>query len=477
MRKNRFRPILDRMEGRLLLSNSSASPYGLTPAQIEGAYGVPGGQGQGKEIAIVVVGNNPNVQADLNAYDAQYGLPNTTISIHKLGNVPNDTANPAGGGDAFETDLDVQQAHQIAPYAKIDLIETESSTMGLLQGMQWAAANTGASAVSCSYSLIQTESQQIDQLVDGMLTQPAGRNVVYLFPSGDSGPSNTSNYAFSPNVLTVGGTNLTVNGTSYGGESVWAPSGGAVSQYEPHPLYQWWITDAYSSSHRASTDVSWDAGTPVSVYDSLDFGTVAPWSAATGTSIGPPSWAATIAILDQALNAWGRPDLNSDTVHADLYQLEASPAFHPIGGNYNIQTGIGTPWVGQLETEFYYLDTIYGAASGTGGRYPDGHVGFDTYGSSMLMNGVQIGPFRFSCTLTQSGPGGQWSGYALVQQTTGAGLSEWLYLQQAPGAGQYTYTIVGGTLFPGAINNESGQVLLAGINASYLTTITAYFAE
>jgi len=65
----------------------STSPYGLTPAQMRGAYGLgqfnsssvtfAGAQadGSGQTIAIVDAYDDPNALSDLNAFSAQFGLP------------------------------------------------------------------------------------------------------------------------------------------------------------------------------------------------------------------------------------------------------------------------------------------------------------------------------------------------------------------------------------------------------------------
>ncbi|MBV8384216.1 MAG: hypothetical protein JOZ63_16535, partial [Planctomycetaceae bacterium] len=133
--------------------------------------------------------------------------------------------------------------------------------------------------------------------------------------------------------------------------------GGTVSLYEPIPSYQVGRVNGISATHRVAVDVSFDAGTGVSVYDSTDDPS-APWNAAVGTSIGAPMWAGIVATLDQALVAQGGLALTSDQLHADLYSLEGTTAFHDItqGNNgtysampgYDIPTGLGTPNVANL---------------------------------------------------------------------------------------------------------------------------------
>ncbi|MBV8609713.1 MAG: S8 family serine peptidase, partial [Singulisphaera sp.] len=214
------------------------------------------------------------------------------------------------------------------------------------------------------------ESQALEQAYDHDFAQPAnGQHVAFVAAAGDYGSGDTDYPSLSPEVLSVGGTTLTLGpNNSYGSEVVWnqlgqygdpqfGATGGTVSLYEPIPSYQVGRVNGISATHRVAVDVSFDAGTGVSVYDSTDDPS-APWNAAVGTSIGAPMWAGIVATLDQALVAQGGLALTSDQLHADLYSLEGTTAFHDItqGNNgtysampgYDIPTGLGTPNVANL---------------------------------------------------------------------------------------------------------------------------------
>ena len=114
---------------------------------------------------------------------------------------------------------------------------------------------------------------------------------------------------------------------------------------------------------RTTPDVAYDANpsTGVSVYDSYDYGTSAPWVTVGGTSAGAPQWSALIAIADQgrALAGLGSLSGASQTLPA-IYALPSSD-FHDItsgsststsqpqgpnysaGPGYDLATGRGTP--------------------------------------------------------------------------------------------------------------------------------------
>ena len=86
------------------------------PAQIRHAYGVDllAADGTGQKIAIVDAYGNKSIQANLDTFCTQFGLPKTRVTI--LGN---NTGKDKGWG--LETALDVEWAHAIATNAAIIL--------------------------------------------------------------------------------------------------------------------------------------------------------------------------------------------------------------------------------------------------------------------------------------------------------------------------------------------------------------------
>ena len=104
-KRTRLELVCEALESRQLLSTTASStpdlnqitaqtdlavlpqvlsgPTGYTPQQIQNAYGVNQikfsngvvGNGAGQTIAIVDAYNDPNIQADLNMFDTQFGLP------------------------------------------------------------------------------------------------------------------------------------------------------------------------------------------------------------------------------------------------------------------------------------------------------------------------------------------------------------------------------------------------------------------
>ena len=100
----------------------SSSPYGLSPAQIQTAYGFNQitfsggkvvGDGSGQTIAIIDAGSDPTLANDLHMFDQQYGLADPVLKqVNENGgsNLPGPIS-----GWSLEISLDVEWAHAVAP--------------------------------------------------------------------------------------------------------------------------------------------------------------------------------------------------------------------------------------------------------------------------------------------------------------------------------------------------------------------------
>jgi subtilase family serine protease len=339
------------LEGRTFLS---ASPTGVTPAQIRHVYGfdlvgfrhkrhtIPG-DGRGQTIAIVTAYDAPTIKNDLLVFDQQFGLPTTdAYGASTLSVVISRTRPPADAGWGLEAALDVEWAHAIAPKAHILLVEAASaSTANLLSAVDYARSQPGVVAVSMSWGGHETP---FDTYNDDYLTTPAGHiggygmagGVTFISASGDNGQP-ASWPATSTHVVAVGGTSLSLGRhAKWRGESAWSGSGGGVSYYQ----------GTYAP------DVAYDADpdSGFSVYDSYQG---QGWQTVGGTSAGCPQWAALIAIADEGRELSGMPSLDgpNETLNA-LYAI-SKKNFHDVttGANsnyaarigYDLVTGRGSP--------------------------------------------------------------------------------------------------------------------------------------
>ncbi len=409
------------------------------------SFGAVPGDGRGQTIAIVDAYDYPTALNDVNAFSANFGLPQFNTSggptFQKLTQTgqpvststssPNYVAaqGPSSSDWEGEEALDIEWAHAIAPMANIDLFEatndgtTSVGDLGNLFTAVHTADNTpGVVAVSMSWDDDEYEwtSAQIANDDATYFTTPSGHlggsatmggteiagGITYLAASGDAGAygdgfpydtTPTPEYpTSSSNVVSVGGTTLTVNGSNpnytYGGETAWGDgvnsdtdggSGGSISGVEKQPSYQTGIVSKYSTTYRTFPDVAIEAdpATGVPVYDSYDNGKLSPWTNYDGgTSLATPMWAGLIAIADEGRAIAGLGSLNGLTqTLPELYSLPSAD-FHDItsgstgpsptyvaGTGYDLTTGLGSPIANKLIPGLIdYTPTVTGISPATG---------------------------------------------------------------------------------------------------------------
>jgi subtilase family serine protease len=349
---------------------AGAGSTAYSPQQIAAAYGINGisfsgvsGNGSGQTIAIVDAYSDPNIQSDLAAFNAHFGLsapPSFTVD-----NLGATTTDP---GWSLETALDVEWAHAIAPKANIVLVEAPDSTLNsLLNAVHTAASLPNVSVVSMSWG---TNEFYGEWNLENLFNTPAGHTgETFVAASGDSGAwSGPSFPAVAPNVLAVGGSTLTLgSGNSYGSETGWTYSTGGFSGLDNGfsygvsvPSYQVSTLNAAGLNYglRTTPDVSLNAdpNTGFAVYASVPNSSQSGWFDVGGTSAAAPAWAGLVAITDQGLAASGKSTLTTTQLLNNLYSLPSSD-FHAItagfngynaGSGYNLVTGLGTPQANRL---------------------------------------------------------------------------------------------------------------------------------
>jgi subtilase family serine protease len=360
-----------------LTSDDSPAAVAVTPAEMRAAYGVDAisvngtvGTGANQTIAIIDAYEDPDLAADVSTFNSDFGLQqfgatgSPTLKIIRqngttvaVGNEPPaDTVDPVGDSWAIETSLDVEWAHVIAPQANIVVVLADSSS-SLYTAIKTGEKQTGVSVVSMSFG-------GTDE--GGTADSDFQRaNVTFVASTGDSGAYTTSGTnagasypASSPDVVSVGGTTLLINGSSgYGSETAWSGSGGGLSTVEAEPTYQKTVVPStITTTQRALPDVAMDADpqSGVAVIDSYDFGNSNARQYG-GTSLAAPMFAGIIAITNQERVANGEKLLNvtSPTEAAsDLYTLPTTDfnditsgsngAYSALTG-YDLVTGRGTP--------------------------------------------------------------------------------------------------------------------------------------
>jgi len=337
-------------------AGSVVSTY--TPAQIRAAYGLPvlptsytglsaaqaAQFGAGQTIYIVDAQHDPNVVAELAAFNAKFSLPTcTTRTIATNAALPlsaasasacefsvvyatasgtmSTTAPAYDNGWATEITLDVQWAHATAPLARIVLIEaTDASTSSLLGAIQ-VANSLGQGVVSMSFG---GPEGNWTTSVDNYFSAPG---MTYLAATGDNGAA-VSWPSVSSKVVAVGATTLTYSTGGTRSEVSWSGTGGGTSAYIPTPQYQaGTLPGGTIVSRRTVADVAFNGDPSSGQY----IVTIAPgsttqnWFSVGGTSLSTPQWAGLIAIANAVRASAGKSALGAP--HAVLYgQIGASSA-------------------------------------------------------------------------------------------------------------------------------------------------------
>jgi subtilisin-like proprotein convertase family protein len=395
------------------ISPDATSPPGsaLIPAQVRHAYGFDQvvfgsatGDGSGQTIAIIDAYDYPTALTDVNAFSTEFGLPlfngsggPTFARVAQDGTTNYPPTDPAGAGNPNgtwegEDALDIEWAHATAPMANIILVEANDPSMtNLVQNAaNWARSQPGVSVVSMSFSGNEFPGETS---YDTYFTTPSGHGGVTFFAaSGDTG--SPSGYpAYSPNIVAVGGTTLTLNGSDYVSESGWSGSGGGVSSYENQPAYQNGVV-SQSGTLRTNPDIAMDAdpNTGVAVYDSWDT-PGSPWSQVGGTSLATPIWAGLVAVVDQGRALESLPSLDGRTqALPTLYSLPATD-FHDItsgnngfaaGPGYDLVTGLGTPYANRLIYDLGGLGSISGSV------FQDNNADGVQDGTDVPLSGVTV---------------------------------------------------------------------------------------
>jgi subtilase family serine protease len=260
---------------------AGTQPSGFSPASLEAAYGLSTSPfaGAGQTIAIVDSFDNANVAAELAAFDAFWDLPvcgaGCFTKVDQNGGV--NYPSPAPSDWALEIAMDVEWAHAIAPGAHIILVEAASAGLSdLLAAERYAGAHAGYVSNSWGFPEFSGEA------ADGAAFAAPG---VSYFAAVDDSPGETQYPATAPNVVAVGGVQLTSTSTV-----PWTSGGGGCSSYEQVSSGQLALAaQAGCSGRQATPAVSANAvGIPVLSSGSL-------WQTAGGTSFATVLWAAAAA--------------------------------------------------------------------------------------------------------------------------------------------------------------------------------------
>jgi len=438
---------------------------GLTPADIASVYGLRG-TGSGQTVAIVDAYNDPKIDADLQTFDAQYGLATCSIAngclkiVNQTGGTtlpPNDTTGWSG-----EESLDVEAVHAICSACKIVLVEASSASDANLGIAENTAATTiHATEISNSFGEPETGSgTTFAHAFDHpgvVITASSGDDGYFDYDllGGSGAISAPSIPAAYPTVVAVGGTSLylgqsTTPTRAY--ETVWNDNGpqDAYQQALGSPLgasgggcstlfaAQGWQNNvvgyagAACGGKRLVADMAMvaDPLTGFDVYDSYTgcSGCRAGWETIGGTSLSAPLAAAAFAL------AGGAHGLPYPAVA--LYSHTSSAHYDVTVGGNGLCGGEGAPQCPDPNNLGYgILDCAYdasgvpalgsGACDAAGGFDGPSGIGAPATMTLFAAPKLTVSSVAGPTTATHGVAGGPWSITATDPAPGGAVMCTW----------------------------------------------------
>jgi kumamolisin len=352
------RPKLRRLKGRPnTLATRDAVP--LSPQQVASLYNFPSGfNGSGQCIGIIELGGG-FVQADLDTYFGQLGLPTPqVIAVSVDGGLNQPDGNP--NGPDGEVMLDIEVAGAVAPGAKIVVYFAPNTDRGYLDAITTAVhdSTNNPSVISTSWGSPEVRwTDQAIQQMDQAFQAAAAMGVTFCAAAGDQGSFDMDSQdpdfdghdhvdfpASDPFVLGCGGTRLETSNGAIDSETVWndgpeSATGGGISDNFDPPSYQSGAGVPPSANPggrvgRGVPDVCGDASPATGYFVRVDgINTVIG-----GTSAVAPLWAGLVALLNQALGK------NVGFLNPSLYSLNGTPAFRDITSGSNGDYSAGPGW-------------------------------------------------------------------------------------------------------------------------------------
>jgi hypothetical protein len=324
---------------------------GYSPADLRSAYELPSSSaGSGETVAVVDAHDDPDAEADMNAYRAEYEIPACTATsgcFSKVNQAGEASSYPTPNAEwATEISLDLDMLSAVCPQCHILLVEANTAEGQNMAAAENEAASLRPSVISDSFTEPEEPAFASDYDHPGIPIAAA---------SGDDGYG-VSSPASYPSVIAVGGTSLQHNASAHPPwtESVWSGTGSGCTQ-EPKPAWQ----DDGGCSFRTDNDVAAvaDMNTPVSVYDSYETTQKeGPWLLLGGTSAATPIVAAAMALaspytrsfrgaealyLDAGGGGVGFNEITSGSNgNCGDYLCQAGPGFNGALG-FNGPTGLG----------------------------------------------------------------------------------------------------------------------------------------
>ena len=478
----------------------AAASISFGATDIRTAYGITGKGDASRVIAIIDVYDDPGAYSNLTTYRtamlSSEDAPIDSCSVAQLrSRAAGDTpcfvkANQSGGttlpqansGWANEIDLDLQAASAICPRCSLLLLEASSTTFSNLGTAVTTASNITSTsdsahvvAISNSYGTTSDAPGALYPAWDNA----ARKGLAVTASSGDWGYA-TSFPASATNVIGVGGTTLSVDGSGVrSNETVWSGAGSGCSTYNAAPSWQFNATWKASTlgisnpcgSKKAVADLSADADpySGLEVYTTYSGKT--GWMIFGGTSLSSPL----IAALYAMQGGYGGSTLagayawTSTTRYYDVTSGSngtCSPSVLCTGqSGWDGPSGLGSILVETAPPELTSIAVSPSSATVlTGGTQRFTAAGADQYGQPYTLTGVSWSVDPAAGTINTSGlfTAGATSGGPYTVRATSGSVSGTAYVTvTAPVPASFTLSA-----------SPSSRTIKPGRSTSYTISIT-----
>jgi subtilase family serine protease len=353
-------PIATFSGNKMNLASQTSVGCAYTPPMIQTAYNLTGlykekrgghtfeYDGTDQVIAIIDWCGTPTILSDVNAFSAQFGLPQLIdYSQHQQPflEITYTAPNNCENWDNLEINLDVEWAHAVAPYANINLVVPPSNSFQDVDEAEFLVVHDGLGIVlSGSYGVPEWDTPTAELETESLIAQiGATEGISTNYATGDDGdwtfwglPQTVDAPADSPWATAVGGISLALTAkNTIAWQSGWGTnwstpviagvindppgmafqpflygSGGGTSNcvYEdqnlnclggfPKPSYQSQLPGIY----RKVPDISWLADPTMGVAVLISIPGFTPpqvWQVVGGTSVATPMFSALWAIANQ----------------------------------------------------------------------------------------------------------------------------------------------------------------------------------
>jgi kumamolisin len=290
---------------RLVKSALAQKFSGIPQATIKTAYGFDpiyssGLTGKGQHIAVATY-NSFNTD-DVNTF---YQLSNLKPgpSVEQV-NFNGDA--PVDADSAIETELDAEFSGMMAPGAAIHVFTSATNDdAGEAQLFTAILDDNRAKVVNYSWGDCEANLKPDHQTeMSAIFARAVAQGVNIMVASGDSGSDGCRNGTLSadwpganPNVVAVGGTTFTSDGSSMS-ETGWSGSGGGISVLFSLPDFQKSLTAPYTM--RSFPDVAFNADPNSGQQIYVTYQGQTGWMTVGGTSMAAPQWTGFMALVGEA---------------------------------------------------------------------------------------------------------------------------------------------------------------------------------